>query len=67
LKSDQGNNSRDPISKIPSTKRADGVAQVVELLPNKCKVLSSNPSAAKKKKKRPHHKRGNSIKLMQLL
>jgi hypothetical protein len=30
----------------------DGVAQVVECLPSKNRVLSSNPSAAKKKKKR---------------
>jgi hypothetical protein len=27
---------------------ADGVVQVVEQLPNKCKALSSNPSRAKK-------------------
>jgi hypothetical protein len=33
-----------------------GVAQVVEHLPSKHEVLSSNPSTAKKKKKRPKKK-----------
>jgi hypothetical protein len=31
---------------------AGGVAQVVECLPRKCEVLSSDPSTAKKKKKK---------------
>jgi hypothetical protein len=33
----------------PSPKRAEGVAQVIEHLPRKCKVLSSNTSIAKNK------------------
>jgi hypothetical protein len=35
---------QDPISKITNAKRAGGVAQVVELLPSKCKALNSSPS-----------------------
>jgi hypothetical protein len=31
---------RDPISKISNTRRAGGLAQVVENLPTKCKALS---------------------------
>jgi hypothetical protein len=37
--------------KITKVKRARGMAQVVEHLPSKLKVLSSNPSSVKKKKK----------------
>jgi hypothetical protein len=33
--------------KIPKAKRAGSVAQVVEYLPTKCKVLSSNTSVEK--------------------
>jgi hypothetical protein len=33
---------QDTVSKIPNTKRADRVAQVVEYLPSKCEALSSN-------------------------
>jgi hypothetical protein len=40
---------QDPISKIPNTKRAGGVAQVALL--SKSEALSSNLSTAKKKKK----------------
>jgi hypothetical protein len=36
--------------KIPNTKRAGRVAQVVECLPSNGEALSSNPSTAKKKK-----------------
>jgi hypothetical protein len=32
---------RDPVSKITNIKRADGMVQVVEYLPTKCKALSS--------------------------
>jgi hypothetical protein len=48
---------RDPISKITKTKRAGGVAQVVECLPTKCKALSSK--SKKKKKKVKKWKLGN--------
>jgi hypothetical protein len=41
----------DPIGKIPKAKRGRGMAQVVEPLLNKCKVLSSDQSATKKRKK----------------
>jgi hypothetical protein len=40
LKSAQGSSLQDPISKIPNTKRASGVAQVVECLPSKYEALS---------------------------
>jgi hypothetical protein len=36
------------ISKITRAKRAGGVTQVVECLPSKCKVPSSNSSSASK-------------------
>jgi hypothetical protein len=36
------------ISKIPRAKRAGGIAQKVEHLCYKCKVLKSNPRTAKK-------------------
>jgi hypothetical protein len=39
----------DTISKITKAKRTGGVAQVVEYLPRKNKVLSSNHNTAKKK------------------
>jgi hypothetical protein len=45
LKLVQANSSQDPMSKIQ--KRADGMAQVVEHLPTKCKA-----STTKKKKKK---------------
>jgi hypothetical protein len=35
---------RDPISKITTVKRAEGVTQVVECLVSNCKALSLNPS-----------------------
>jgi hypothetical protein len=38
-----------PISKIIRPQRASSVAQAVETLPNKCEVLSSNPSPVQKK------------------
>jgi hypothetical protein len=40
------------IQKIPLARRAGDVVQVVEHLPGKLKVLSSNSSTAKGKKKR---------------
>jgi hypothetical protein len=40
------------ISKIPRAKRAGGIAQKVEHLCYKCKVLKSNPRTAKKIKKK---------------
>jgi hypothetical protein len=46
---DQGTKG-DPISKISNTKRAGGVAQVVEHLSTERQTLSSNSSAANKKK-----------------
>jgi hypothetical protein len=42
---------RDIISKIPNTKRASRVAQVVECLPSKHEAMSPNPNTMKKKKK----------------
>jgi hypothetical protein len=39
----------DPISEITRAKRADRVAQVVEHLPSKDKVLNSTPMTANKK------------------
>jgi hypothetical protein len=42
---------QDPISKITRAKRAGGVVQAVEYLPNKHKALTSNPNTVKKKKK----------------
>jgi hypothetical protein len=47
----QATSSRAPISKILNTKRAGGVAHVVELMPSKCEALSTKHSATKKKKK----------------
>jgi hypothetical protein len=44
--------TQDPIQKITTTKRAGGLAQVVECLPRKCEVPSSNRNTAKKKKKK---------------
>jgi hypothetical protein len=41
---------QDPIQEITKAKNGWGVAQVVEHLPSKCKVLSSNFGTAKKKK-----------------
>jgi hypothetical protein len=46
----QGSSLRDPISKSPSQKRADGVVHVVACLPSNCEVLDSNPSTMTKKK-----------------
>jgi hypothetical protein len=48
------NNRETLFQKYPTQRGAGGVAQVVECLPNKYKVLSLNPSAAKKKKKKKH-------------
>jgi hypothetical protein len=46
------NSSKDPILKIPNTKKgAGGVAQVVEHLPSKHEALNSSPNTVKKKKK----------------
>jgi hypothetical protein len=50
LNSAQANSWRDPILKISNTKRAGGVAQVVECLLSKHEVLSSNSNTTKKKK-----------------
>jgi dihydroxyacid dehydratase/phosphogluconate dehydratase len=44
----------DPMSKITRVKRAGGVTQVIEYLPSKNKILSSNPSTTQKKKKLCH-------------
>jgi hypothetical protein len=41
---------KDPILKITKIKRADGMTQVIEHLPSKCKALSSNFITTKKKK-----------------
>jgi hypothetical protein len=41
---------QDPSSKITRTKKAGGIAEAVESLPNKCKALSSKPSTVRKKK-----------------
>jgi hypothetical protein len=46
-----GQKARSLISKVTRAKRAGGGAQVVERLPHKHKVLSSNPGTTKKKKK----------------
>jgi hypothetical protein len=43
------------ILKIPYTKRAGGVAQVVQLLPSKWEALSSNPSTKTKNSSSEHH------------
>jgi hypothetical protein len=48
VQADLGINTR-PYLKNNKTKRAGGVTQVVEYLPSKCKVLSSNPSTKKKR------------------
>jgi hypothetical protein len=45
------NSSGDLISKIPDTKRARGMAQVVECLPNKCKALNATPPVLPNKKR----------------
>jgi hypothetical protein len=45
LRPAQANSSRDPVSKIPSTKRASGAAQVVTVLRSKCESLTSSPRA----------------------
>jgi hypothetical protein len=44
------NSSRDSISKIPITKRAGRVTEVVECLPSEAEALSSNPSTTTTKK-----------------
>jgi hypothetical protein len=41
---------QDHIFKNPSEKRVGGMAQVLELLPSKCEILSSNPSTTPPKK-----------------
>jgi hypothetical protein len=46
----KNNSNNDDLTTKPNP-RAGGVAQVVEHLPSKCEVLSSNPGMAKKKKK----------------
>jgi hypothetical protein len=48
----QANSSWDPISQKTRVKWTGGMAQAVEYLLCKCKVLRSNPSQTKKKKKR---------------
>jgi hypothetical protein len=40
---------RDLISKVTKSKKAGGIAQVVEYLPSKCKALNSKPSIDKNK------------------
>jgi hypothetical protein len=52
LKPALGNSSQDLSQKYPTQKRAGRVAEVVECLPSKGEVLSSNSSTTKKKKKR---------------
>jgi hypothetical protein len=41
--------------KYSTQKKAGGVAQVVECLPNKCEAVISNPSPARRKKKKSEH------------
>jgi hypothetical protein len=58
---------QDPISKITKAERAEGVAEAVEYLPSKSKVLSSNPTTAKKEKRKVHlHSGLKAVKLGQL-
>jgi hypothetical protein len=45
--SPRGQGKQDPNSKITRVKRAGGVAQAIEYLPNKHKALSSNPGTTK--------------------
>jgi hypothetical protein len=42
---------QDPISEITKAKKAGGVAQVLELLPSKCKSPSQTPLPAQKRQK----------------
>jgi hypothetical protein len=44
------------VENIPTEKRAGGVVQVVEHLPNKHKALSSNPTTKKITKQKQHKK-----------
>jgi hypothetical protein len=44
--------NQDPVSKIIRSKKAGGLAQVVEHLPSKCAALISNPSTAKQKREK---------------
>jgi hypothetical protein len=48
---------RDPHLQNNQSKRAGGVAQVVEHLPSKCKALSSNPKTKKSKRNKRKIKR----------
>jgi hypothetical protein len=50
------NNFQDSISKITREEWTGGVAQVVECLLCKCKVLNSNPSPTKKKERKKERK-----------
>jgi hypothetical protein len=52
LKPAWANSLQDPVLKITNTKRAGGVAHVVECLPSNPEALSSKPSTVKKKKKK---------------
>jgi hypothetical protein len=45
----RGNISPEPTLKIFNTKKADGMAQVIECLLSKCEAMSSNSSTTKKK------------------
>jgi hypothetical protein len=45
---------------ITRTKRAGGVAQTVEHLPNKCKAMDSNPNTEKMKNN--HHNKKQTTK-----
>jgi hypothetical protein len=47
------NSSGDPIL-TKTQKRAGGVDQAVECVPNKCETLNSNPSTAKIKQQKSH-------------
>jgi hypothetical protein len=51
---------QDPISKIIRTKRARGIAQVIEHLAHKLQALSSNPNTITL----PHRKKGDSALFM---
>jgi hypothetical protein len=52
LKPARENSLGDPSLKIPTQNRTGKVAQVVELLPNKCEVLNLNSRSSLQKKKK---------------
>jgi hypothetical protein len=49
---------QDPISEITKAKKAGGVAQVLELLPSKCKSPSQTPLPKKTERKKEKRKCG---------